>query len=458
MRIKKWLSVVLVLMMTVSIFAACGKKTDDNESKDGDTVVNEPAGETEEEEPAETWKEWTGTITIWDGPRWADEEENQYHWLEAKKQEFEGMYPGVTIEIVKTPWEKMVEKLSVAVAGRAWPDISAVDISTGSVDRNFVELGVIESLDDHLTEEEWIDFYQSSLNAYQVNGKTYGIPNSMTVHAMLLNLDIFEAKGVEPPKDGRWTYDEFVEKMEALTGDDVYGFTTYILPGYYESWPFILMDGGYPLSDDFSEYTFDSPEAISGLQKLLDLKFKYEVTPQDMGGGDVGGTWKAWASAEQRTVAVEPWATWAIAAAQGEKWKTNMMVAEYPTGDLGKPVTVSGVGGWVMYKQNDEDKKGMVAEFMKYISGTEEQFAMAQNYGIFPARVSTVELNPYADNPEMARAQKLTENAIMVPAHPAWARIDEAIQREIQLAANGEKTAEQALKDARQVVEGILSE
>ncbi len=133
------------------------------------------------------------------------------------------------------------------------------------------------------------------------------------------------------------------------------------------------------------------------------------------------------------------------------------MVAEYPTGKLGKPITISGVGGWVMFKQTDANKKQMAAEFMKYITSTDEQFVTAQNYGVFPARVSAVKLNPYANDPGMAQAQKLTENAVMVPSLPEWARVDEAIQRELQLAGNGEKTAEQALKDARSAVEDILN-
>lgn len=461
MRNKKFIALVVVLMLAVSLFSACGKKktTDDGADTTNKTTNNNSDNKTDDnEKEEETWKKWEGTITVWDGPRWTDEEENQYHWLEAKKAEFEATYPGVSVEIVKVPWAEMGEKLSVAVAGRAWPDVTAVDISKGGVDRNLVKQGVIEPVNEFFTDEEMKDFYQSALSAYEVEGNLFGIPNSMSVHAMLLNLDIFEAKGVEPPQNGKWTYDEFVEKMKALTGDGVYGFSTYILNGYYESWPFILMDGAYPLSSDYSKYTFDSEQAISGLQKLLDLKFKHKVTPQEMGGGDVGGTWKAWASEEQRTVAVEPWATWAIAAAQGEKWKTNLMVAEYPIGETGKSATISGVGGWVMFKQKDADKKRMTAEFMKYMSSTDEQLAMAQNYGVFPARMSTVQLNPYADNPVMAAAQKLTENAVMVPAHPSWARIDEAIQRELQLAGNGEKTAEEALKAARSSVEAILSE
>jgi multiple sugar transport system substrate-binding protein len=400
---------------------------------------------------------YKGTITVWDGPRWADKKQNQYYWLEAKKAEFEKKHPGVKIEIVKTPWEEMSQKLNIAVAGRAWPDITSVDLGKGGVDRNLVAQGVIEPLDSYFTKAEISDFYPNALNAYKANGKLYGIPNSMSVHALLLNLDIFKAKGVTPPRNGKWTYDEFVTKMKALTDSKVSGFSTYILPGYYESWPFLLMDGGYPLSSDNKKYTFDSPEAISGLQKLLDLKFKYKVAPKDMGGADVGGTWKAWASSQQRTVAVEPWATWAVASAQSAKWKTNFMVAEYPTGKLGKSVTISGVGGFVMFKQTDAAKRKMTAEFMKYITNTTEQFVTAQNYGVFPARISTVELHPYAKNVQMAQAQALTKNAIMLPITASWTRVDEAIQRQLQLAANGEKTATQALKDARSEVESILN-
>lgn len=458
MRNKKWFILSIVMLLSIFVFAACGG-TDSNSTNSGEITTGD-TDDTNKEETADTseaWKDWTGKITIWDGPRWRDEDDNQYHWLEAKKAEFENMYPGVEVNIVQTPWAEMGDKLNVAIAGRAWPDIAPVDISGGAVSVTQVQQGVIESIDEFFTEEELADFYPNALEAYAFEGKNYGIPNAISVHAMLLNLDIFEEKGVTPPTNGQWTYDEFVQKMEALTGDGVYGFSTYILPGYYEAWPFLFMDGGYPLSEDLTEYTFDSKEAISGLQKLIDLKFKYEVTPHEMGNPDVGATWQAWANEEQRTVAVQPWATWAIAAAQGDNFKTNFMVAEYPRGDLGEPVTIGGVGGWVMFKQPDEDRKRVVAEFMKYISTTDEQFTMAQNYGIFPARISAAEQNPFADNPEMARAQELSEHAIMLPRHPDWARIDEAIQKEMQLVGNGEKTPEQALKDARKQVESIIN-
>lgn len=448
MKKTKWLSLFIASVLLVGLFAGCGGGSDKQAGDD--------KGNTAEEK-------WTGTITVWDGPRWADKNDNKYFWLEAKKAEFEKLYPGVKIEIVQTPWAEMADKLNVAIAGKKWPDVAPVDIGGGAVSVKQVEQGLIESFDDFLTEDEKSDFYPNALDAYTLDGKLYGIPNSITVNAMLLNLDIFKERNVEPPVNGKWTYDEFVQKMQQLTYDkdgdgknDVFGFSTYVLPGYYEAWPFLFMDGGFPLSADLKNYTFDSPEAISGLQKLVDLKFKYGVSPTEMGGADVGGTWKAWAAADQRTVAVEPWATWAIAAAKGEKYKTNFMVAEYPVGDSGKSVTIGGIGGWIMFKQESDAKKKVVAEFVKYISSTEEQFTMAQNYGTFPARISTAEKKPFANNPEMERAQQLSEYAVMLPRHPDWKKIDEAIQTQLQLALNGEKTPEQALKDARPAVENIL--
>lgn len=325
-----------------------------------------------------------------------------------------------------------------------------------------IEQGVIEPLDDYFTEEELTDFYDNALEAYTYDGKLYGIPNSLTVHAMLLNLDLFEEAGVDPPENGQWTWEEFVDAAERLTFDrdgdgeiDVYGFSTYILPGYYEAWPFFYINGGQPLNDDLTEFTFDSPEAIEAIQALADLKLEKGVAPTSMGGADVGGTFQAWASEEQRTVAMEPWATWAITSAQTD-YPTNFMVAEYPTGSTGEPVTIGGVGGWTMFQQESEAKKDVVAEFMKYISDTDEQFLMSQEYGIFPARISAAEMDPFADNPEMARAQEMSEHVVMLPRHPEWKKIDEIIQRELQLVFNGEKTAEEAMTTAKPEVEALL--
>ncbi|MDZ5473705.1 ABC transporter substrate-binding protein [Bacillus sp. 31A1R] len=436
----KYVSMFLISIMVFGILAACSDK----------------------EETTSEASDWKGTITIWDGPRWPDADDNKYHWLEAKIKEFEAANEGVKVELVQVPWAELPDKLGVSIAGKAWPDIAPVDISGSAVSSDHVEQGVIESLDSFFTEDELKDFYPNALDSYKFDGKLYGIPNSMTVHSMLLNLDLFKERGVEPPANGEWTWEEFVETAKKLTFDrdgdgktDVYGVSTYILPGYYEAWPFFYMNGGNPLNADNTEFTFNSPEAVSAIQQLADLKLKEEVAPVTHGGADVGGTFQAWANEEQRTVAMQPWATWAIGAAQG-KYPTNFAVANYPTGKSGKPVTIGGVGGWLMFHQEDKGKKAKVAEFMKHISSTEEQYTMAKEYGTFPARISSADMDPYKENPQMARAQEMSSQVVSLPRHPEWKKIDEAIQTELQLVFNGEKSAQEAMDAAKKKVDELL--
>ncbi len=401
-------------------------------------------------------KDWEGKIVVWDAPRWPDENDDRFHWMKSRIAEFEAAHPGVEIELVEVPWAELGQKLNIAIAGMDWPDLAPVDISGGAIKLKQLEQGVIEPLDDYFTKDELADFFPGALEAYTYKEHLYGIPSSMTVHAMLLNLDIFEERGVEPPVNGKWTWDEFVEKMQKLTFDrdndgkiDVYGFSTYIMPGYYEAWPFLMMDGARPLSEDGEEYTFDSPEAISALEKFASLKFEYDVSPMEMGGNDVGGCFQAFANPELRTVAVEPWASWAIASVRNnDKYQTNFMVAEYPIGETGQSVTVGGSGGFVVFKQSNKDKKAVVVEFAKFISDTEQQYIFATEYGTFPARKSSQEMGPFADNSHMKRASEMLQYAVSIPKHSNWPQIDERIQAWLQLVLNGEKSAKEALENA----------
>lgn len=412
-------------------------------------------------------KEWKGKITLWDAPRWSDpnaETEDRFHWIKSRIAEFEKKHPGVEIELIEVPWAELGQKLNIAIAGMDWPDIAPVDISGGAIKLKHLEQGVVEPLEGFFTKTEIADFFPGAVDAYTYQDHLYGIPTSMTVHALMLNLDIFAERGVQPPVNGKWTWDEFVEKMQKLTFDrdgdgkiDVYGFSTYVLKGYYEAWPFFMMDGARPLSADGKNYTFASPEAISAVDKFASLKFKYGVSPMEMGGADVGGTFQAFANPEQRTVAVEPWASWAIGTLRNNpKYKTNFMVAEYPTGKSTQPVTIGGSGGFIVFKQRNQDKLKMVVEFAKFITDAEQQYIFAKEYGTFPARKSAQNMDPFADNPQMRRASEMLQYAISLPRHTNWAQIDERIQAQLQLVLNGEKSAAEALKTAGNDVQRFL--
>lgn len=453
---------LVAVVFAAGLMAGCSGKQEPPAQQAPTPAQSQPEPQpTVEPEP----KPWTGTIRLWDAPRWRDENDDPYHWIKAKIKQFEAENEGVTIEFTEVPWDDVQQKIKVSVVGGSWPDIAPVDISGGRVPIELAEEGVLEAMDGYFTAAELEDFYPATIDAWSYEGQLYGIPNSVTVHALLLNLDLFRERGVEPPKDGKWTYDEFVQKMKQLTfdrngdgQDDVWGFSTYILNNYYESWPMLFIDGGSAFPEN-GKLNLTSPELISGLQKLTDLKFVHKVMPPEAGSADVGGTFQAFANQEKRFIAVEPWASWAIATLRNSaKFKMDFAVAEYPTGKTGQPVTISGAGGWLVFKQDDAAKRDMVVKLAKFITTTEDQVAFAQKYGVFPVRKSAMVQDPFSDNPHMQRAAQMLDSAVSLPSHKNWKLIEERIQAQLQLAMSGDKSPEETLKQAAKEAEQFLTQ
>lgn len=134
----------------------------------------------------------------------------------------------------------------------------------------------------------------------------------------------------------------------------------------------------------------------------------------------------------------------------------NVGVAEYPIGDLGYPVTISGVGGWIALHQTNDEKLAVIVELMKFLTSTESQYFFAVEGARLPARKSTLELEPFADSPLVNNAAEILEQAVPLPEHLNWGQVDDRIQAELQLIFAGEKTVEQGMKDVAKQVKHLL--
>ena len=132
------------------------------------------------------------------------------------------------------------------------------DVST-----SFISQDVLEPLNDYLV-PVLDDFHASYIDSVSYGGKIYAVPWYKACYVMLLNLDQFDKFGVEPPRGGQWTYDEFLAKMKALTkfekpdgtmldalpprvmqaGKQHYGLATNLGPMEYEAYSIIFNAGG----------------------------------------------------------------------------------------------------------------------------------------------------------------------------------------------------------------------
>ncbi|MFZ5966422.1 MAG: ABC transporter substrate-binding protein [Bacillota bacterium] len=401
--------------------------------------------------------DWKGVITVWDYPRLDSTDGTRYGWMTSKIKKFERDNPGVYI--VFRPLNPKTGPLELETAARTktYPDIAPVATEYAYISQN-----LLESVDPYLTGDEMNDYKVQALSAVRFDGKLWGFPWMMTTTTMLLNVDIFREKGVPIPKDGNWTYQEFVDTLTKLTYDrdgdgknDVFGFNSYIDLNNYNTWGIILSDGA-EIFDDQSNYSFYGDKAQNGLKKLVDLKQVYGVTPNNFGKNSEKEAWDSFV--KDRRVAVYPTGTWAINVLedlrrQGQGFE--YAVVNFPIGDSGIPISVANnVSAYGIFKQEDPKKLEMCVKFLKYV--TEDQYqAELYKLGVFPAK-KTVE-NIYKNNRMMARIEETMPYAKGLPRHPHWMTIDGILQSQIRQAVLGSKTVEEALNEARQKVESYLS-
>jgi len=398
------------------------------------------------------------TIKIWEFPRWRETPDSvdRFYWMRRQIAEFEKLHPEVSVELTELTWERGADKKRIAIAAGVGPDIV-----TGTLPVRLIEGGFAEPIDPYLTEEERADFFEPALDAFTYDGVTYGWPWYLTGSAMFVNLDLFEEYGVTPPSP-EWSHAEFLDRARRLTRDidgdgqpDVHGFGFLVRPGDTNVWPFIFPDGaGFP-AIDHAALPGPGDGYTAGLGRLHELIHKDRVSPVQCAAWDTIALWQRFA--DRRDIAMAPWGIWAI-----PKLRTledfNFDVLPYPS--LAEPQAAStpmrafiGTAGFIVLRQPDPAKRRLCMEFARFLVRPEQQ-ARLTLYGVFPSRASAG--NIYEDDELMGKAQRVITSGQTIPRHSEWAKIEEKLQREMQLALLNEKSVDAALADAADQARAIL--
>ena len=402
-------------------------------------------------EPQHKKTEWTGVITLWDYPRLDMRNGTRFSWIKGKIKQFEKNNPGVYIELKQLDWQDGPTFMKAAAKTGANPDIAPV----GS-DYYYMSGGYLEELDKYITLEEKSDYIGSILDTSIYKGKLYGLPWMMTGYTMLLNADRFSERNISPPENGEWTYEQFVEALKQLTydtdgkgGPDVFGFNSFIEPGYYNTFGIIMSDGALIMDEATGRYIFNTPEAVSGLTRLCDLKHKYKVAHPGFGAMNESQAWSTFLKGEAAVYIGGSWAVPLLRNSQGDK-AVNFTVAKYPTGSGDVPLSISSTTcSYAVFKQKEEGKRKVCADFIRFITSAEAQAELV-NFGYFPVRKSGKHL--YENDKEMYTIQQSLYFSEHLPKVENWSEIDAILQTKIKEAVAGSISPEQALKDADRLI------
>lgn len=402
-------------------------------------------------------EKWNGIITMWDYPRLDINKGTRYTWITRIIKDFERKNPGVYIQLEPIDWEKGHLKLEAALKTGNLPDIAPI----GS-DYEFMKDDTLETLDNYIENKDI--FRYQALKAVTNENKIWGVPFLMTTYGMYLNMDLFNKKGVDAPIDGNWTYGEFIEKMKKLTYDsdgdgdiDNYGFTSFIDYNKYNLWGIILSDGASIININNDSYAFKDDRALSGLNKVIDLKEKYKVTPKSFGLDNEKESWTRFY--KDKNIAAYPTGSWAVSVLNKLRRKGegfNFKVVNYPIGDNKLPVVMNNtVAAYGITKQSDKRKLKMCIKFLEHITNKENQRRL-KDLGVFSVREDINDM--YVNDENMNTLNRALSYSISIPKHDDWNDIDRILQNQIRLAIIGEKTAEEALEDSEYQINVLLDD
>lgn len=430
---KTWMGLFLVLL-AISL-AACSSGSNSaapTASPTGSGKTN--SAQSSEPVEIEFWNIWGGELI--------DSLVNEYNSSQDKVK--------VKAVYVQNSYEGIVEKLQVQAAAKKLPDI----VSNGLLYTSFAnDVMKAVPLEPFIEQDgyDMSDFFPTMLELGKNDqGQLIGLPYGISTPILYYNADHFKAAGLDPENPPQ-TWEEFASVAKQLTSDGHYGASVPIDFGWlYQA----LMEtyGGSMMSEDGKTVGLDSEASVKAVQAVTDLVIKDKSMPllqlqqtfEAMAKGDVSMLANTTAGLGQ----ILPTAQF------------DLRTAPFPTFD-GKRIVPAGGANLMIFTQ-DPAKQEAAWDFMKFMIDPQRTVQISKSTGYMVSRQSAL------DDPEMQKF--LEENPVykatyeqideMVPwfnfPGSGGTRIQKIITDQVQAALQGQKTPEEAMKEAAKQANALI--
>ncbi|MDO4816355.1 MAG: sugar ABC transporter substrate-binding protein [Bacillota bacterium] len=404
---KKYLALLLALAM-VFCLVACGQS-------------NEPADDGE-----------AVTITYCNFNSSGGNEET----LQKMADAFHEANPNITVEIETIAYDDYFTQMQTRVAGGTAPDCYELNIENFAAYANKGLLAEITGADTSALNE-------TALNAFNVNGKQYGLPESFSNVVLIYNKDLFDKAGVGYPT-ADWTQDDLQAAAEAIRalGDDIFGIWQPIT--YNEIFKVVAQYGGSLLNEDKTEFTINTPENIKAVQTLVDRVIDSNVQPNTTQQGGMGD-WDMFMSGRLGMIPTGIWAfqtftencdfAWDIAVEPGSTQKATHFFSN------------------CVVMNPDTKHPEAVAAWLSWLTGSTESadIRLAAGWDL-PALKDMDALSAYLEIDPPANRAAVFESLdylVMPPVIEDYALMSDIIGQYLAAAADGTMTVEEAMNAAQ---------
>ncbi|MBU1251553.1 MAG: sugar ABC transporter substrate-binding protein [Actinobacteria bacterium] len=180
--------------------------------------------------------------------------------LELIVEAFEAENPGITIDVTTLPYADYFTTLQTDLAAGTIADV---------VDTNydfFPQLAASGALAP-LEVSNAGAYRESLIDAYSVDGVSYGLPSSFSAVVLYYNADLFDQAGLDYPT-ADWTWADEQAAAEAITalGDDIWG--SHQPVSFYEYYKVLEQNGESFLNEDGTAVAFNTPGGIEAAEWL----------------------------------------------------------------------------------------------------------------------------------------------------------------------------------------------
>lgn len=460
--LQKGITVISAAAMAATILAGCGNSgsgaaaTTSGSASAGDTAAAQ-AGQTEVTAAAE--ESTTGTTATEDqiGKPNGGDTVTLWHYFEGEADALYAMvkkYNESQSDIYIVPTfvsrEELMKQYTIGAVSGDLPDIGMCDSPDMA---SYISLGVFADINDELAGWSDIDqFYPGPLSSCKgSDGDLYGLPNNSNCLALLCNMDMLKAAGVEKAPT---TWEELEDACAKVSDPDngVYGLAISAISneeGTFQFIPWLYSAGG-------SVADVSSAESVRAFSYLAELESKGYMSNEVVNWGQ-GDALNAWAA--QKAAMVES-GTWQIAQNLDNSLKDtitwNYQYVEMPS-ENGHQATVIGGENFGVCSSSKHVKE--CAEFLKNMMSAQNNADWCEIAGKLPVRADAVELKDFWTADERYKVFNDSMNfAVARGPHAQWPTISEAIWTAEQAAILQQSSPEDAAKTAAATIDPILKD
>lgn len=428
------LCIALLLLFTMILTTACGGNIEKLNPSDKDTDTPDKQGQ----EKADTPDKENIKISFW---RAGTDEMRSDYW-DRVISEFKAENENVDIELTSIPWGNEIEtKLNAAYASDTAPDI--ISHAIAAIPQR-AGLGQFASLDEYMADWDQKDnIIDNILELGSYKGKVYGIGFVPNPHTFVWRKDFFEEAGLDPerPPETWEGLADYAVKLTKKEGNLTVraGFHIPTANGYQRWQAFALQNGADLVDIENNEPLFDSPESIEAVEFLTDMVLKGVSIPAD-----------------QYKEGTDPFESGQAAMTYSAATNVANLIKENPeledkigfAGPHGRKQKATFSGLDLLFLSSDSKYKDTGWDFIKFTMTDEETWKRYEEIGSAVV-LKSLEERFIEDDPQINEAVieaiEFGRGAPMVPyANKLW----EFISQGLEQAYYGQKSPEQAMKDA----------